>query len=498
MRVMISMDTHSLVDGASKAHTLKRYLTDLKDENTVNTSSLRCRELDCLRAFYYVAILMFLKEHSGEVTSSENVSEQPVLAGNEDTVKENHSNHESALDNQKKTEESANSSCVQVGDNHKAESLDFIKEITGETVTDSDMDVIGESAIAQKDNEPHLNKSGSCDKEEERQSSPSSIKQSATSPETVSKAMADHVHSSPQTVPLNISHLVQLSQGILWDLQAKRFALTETLGYIHKAISQLLLSKTAKPTESHENVTNESETQDGSATELRSSQEQSAAKSESSVGPAVTESCQGESGVSTSGTSGCSSPGTEGAEGAMASKSYELPKDSNDDIPASEAGACHHHYQGNGEGHICHSVLSHHFDHMLNMHRPHRTEVADNPLADVDVDVGGDMLDICSSCQILHKTRKILWEDEPHFLSRQEGSLKDTTSLVNPAKYINVPDEWYNMTVDQKYFKPYVTMAILKDEQEYVMHELKRGPDITQVRLSAYSSSLNLYHMTNL
>ena len=65
---------------------------------------------------------------------------------------------------------------------------------------------------------------------------------------------------------------------------------------------------------------------------------------------------------------------------------------------------------------------------------------------------------------------------------RPDGAgLRDMTNVTNPAKYINVPDEWYSMPVDLKYFKPYITMATLKDEQEYVMSELKRGPDSTQV-----------------
>lgn len=61
MRVVISMDNQSHLDGASKVHTIKRYLTDLKEDQSVSHSSLRCRELDCLRAYYYLAILDFLR-----------------------------------------------------------------------------------------------------------------------------------------------------------------------------------------------------------------------------------------------------------------------------------------------------------------------------------------------------------------------------------------------------------------------------------------------------
>jgi hypothetical protein len=44
---------------------------------------------------------------------------------------------------------------------------------------------------------------------------------------------------------LTYINLLRLSKGILWDVQAKQEALTETLGYIHQAISAQLLSKSA-------------------------------------------------------------------------------------------------------------------------------------------------------------------------------------------------------------------------------------------------------------
>jgi hypothetical protein len=75
------------------------------------------------------------------------------------------------------------------------------------------------------------------------------------------------------------------------------------------------------------------------------------------------------------------------------------------------------------------------------------------------------------------QSRKVLWEDEPHhpFATFHSGK-ENLTSIINPNKYINVPDEWYNMPADQKYTMKYVTMAILKEEQEYMMQELKNGP----------------------
>lgn len=117
----------------------------------------------------------------------------------------------------------------------------------------------------------------------------------------------------------------------------------------------------------------------------------------------------------------------------------------------------------------------------MNIHVPHVGEV---PIKDCELETETEIkysfFDVCSSCEVLHKSRKILFDDEPQFYARPESGFKDVTNITNPAKYINVPDEWYGMPVDQKYFKRYVTMAILKDEQEYVMTELKRAPDCTQ------------------
>ena len=61
MRVVISMENNIDFD-TSKMHTIKRYMSELKDEDSVSNGGLRCRELDCLRAYYFVAILNFLRK----------------------------------------------------------------------------------------------------------------------------------------------------------------------------------------------------------------------------------------------------------------------------------------------------------------------------------------------------------------------------------------------------------------------------------------------------
>ena len=48
--------------GGEGNNSIKRFLTDIKGEEAISTSSNRCRELDCLRAYYYLAVLEFLHE----------------------------------------------------------------------------------------------------------------------------------------------------------------------------------------------------------------------------------------------------------------------------------------------------------------------------------------------------------------------------------------------------------------------------------------------------
>ena len=45
----------------------------------------------------------------------------------------------------------------------------------------------------------------------------------------------------------------------------------------------------------------------------------------------------------------------------------------------------------------------------------------------------------------------------------------------------SLPVEWDELPVDEKYNQSYVTMALLKRQQETIMQELKKSPDITKV-----------------
>lgn len=332
MRVMISMDTHSHVDGASKVHTIKRYLSEHKDESIINTSSLRCREIDCLRAYYYVTIINFLKEScfSGEVndTGTSVVKMEgdclPLKTVSNDTNQAERQSESSEIDVE--VECSKHDSCsAEKNKNGKEQNLavtdstpkctslsaevkDVENAASASDKSGGEMPETSENSIDTSESVPVVcgentqsshpesetsvshplggsktTKSESDESQNVIPVSPEAAKSKEPALDGVKANTKDSGVSKSsvcQTVPvLNLNHysitvsrLSQLSQGLLWDIQAKRFALTETLGYIHKAISQLLLSKNSpsadagaaaggesKPTEADEAKNSEKE-----------------------------------------------------------------------------------------------------------------------------------------------------------------------------------------------------------------------------------------------
>ncbi|WAQ97877.1 hypothetical protein MAR_022250 [Mya arenaria] len=519
MRVMISMDTQTHVDGASKVHTIKRYLSKHKDESVINNSSLRCRELDCLRAYYYVTILTFLREscYSGDLTASDFCQEQnpsglqPIEKFKDKSCVNVTEGNEALLETDGKVSQSKSENSItdSIDSCITAQSLE-----TNENTMKSSEEKANpvESASEKIDCDTKVEASNHANEKvdtentasNEKSPTPTSscgVKSKESSPSALpDKTSSLKKHSRCQNIPvlnvnhysINVSRLSRLAQGVLWDLQAKRFALTETLGYIHKAISQLLLSKHSQST----TTGNESEMGASEAQPDNSDMQNPSSESNTNSKPAGSKSNRhSENSASTadsSQTARTSEPMAAGGDEGAVAMATELATKSETPTSAGPMGGlsmdteihiCEHHEHHaqnlHVEGHLCHSVLSHHFDQMLNIHVPHVGEVSvGEVLSETENELKCSFFEVCSSCELLQKSRKILFEDEPHCHTR--GEYKDMTNMTNPAKYINVPDEWYGMPVDQKYFKRYITMAILKDEQEYVMGELKRGPDSTQ------------------
>ncbi|KAJ8298184.1 hypothetical protein KUTeg_024715 [Tegillarca granosa] len=532
MRVVISMESSSRIDGASKVHTIKRYLSELKEEDSVSNRGLRCRELDCLRAYYYLSILYYLRKRvlERETTATKENEEKVVemiekldLENNE--IKENNLVEKSSslkldsandvdnsvvsmetkpelkiVDSTSEINESdeksvlidSNTSLSSEKDSEKSSVKSELENVKSSSSVDASE--INREANKMVENKASDTGAASCDKVDSKKTSdkdePIDVGASACDksddtpilpPFDISKKSYGNVEkplpedknkdgSENDTFllkyHLTISKLSHLSRGLLWDIQGKRYALTETLGYIHKAISQLLLAQ--RPSSLSSSTQSENAPPEPSTNEIPQAIGGSLVPEPMSVDM-----------------------------GEVSSPLERLAFD--DNFPSIEQHSCK-------KRHLSESAVSppkinvgsgsHHHDHncpifsrsvsadpttdnqSFDIHIPHHGHLCVSSTDDAD----SGLFDLCSSCELITKSRKVLWEDEPRFpfesIDHGKGKL---TSIVNPAKYINVPDEWYNMAADQKYFMPYVTMAILKDEQEYMMHELKRGPDAIQV-----------------
>lgn len=480
VRVVISMERKSNYDGAAKVHTIKRYLTEIKDEDSVSCGGLRCRELDCLRAYYYLAILNSLNHQPTAGTMEKSSSrEQTIGKAVNPSVPEGTSVDSTETVKLEASGKESESECtLQKSDNDSKETVSENKEEASTTtvseqktspikneeysaagsesnvVVESDIKTEPTTASASNDQNKADETSTNNDKEENKIKKPDlSSGTEVESPRSVTASDFQRQCSDSERTDLSqltLSQLCHLSRGLLWDVQGKRYALMETLGYIHKAISQLLLAQ--KP-----NSLSSSQTDIHSET-----------KAERDYG-----------------------------HGHVA-----LLEEERDGLPGIFPRQSHFHSAVMKKRHnseplydlpgVSEDILSHFHHH--NHHQPHfsRSFSSDSQALESNTrehlcpthgaqDLNSEnSFDICVSCEMLNKSRRVLWEDEPHLGTEHSGKA-NLTNLINPAKYINVPDEWYNMSADQKYSMPYVTMAILKDEQEYMMHELKRGPDNLQV-----------------
>lgn len=498
MRVVISMDSESTVEGASKVHTIKRYLSELKDEEAVSSSSLRCRELDCLRAYYYLSILQFLQQHLNNqqmeeetVTSnqsSDNTNDStPVKTncGSTDSIQGNGTLSDSVSTNpesianvpldESTNKRGENGSQNGGNDSHNISSINSVPELPPlPSLIKPETSVGGQdSSVSPSTSVDKVSSVKECTEVANGDQSNDNV---LFNSETVSKPkvlsmnqyLSGSIQSMKPTYQMTKPVLAHLSRGLLWDMQGKRYALTETLGYIHKAISQLLLAQ--KPSSSLTQVPSDS------MNSIHISDGMSAG------GHHYVE------GMTSDGDSHLGDQAAAGSSSSHSSPQTSSPKKRHHSEPVIERPP----------------MLAHHTSANCPFHRPavnlSRSISTDSgavdmsvpiqeylSIGDIDLDGPEGPLGICSSCDYLSKSRKVLWEDEPHFhggggdQGQHSGGRGSLTSIVNPAKYINVPDEWYNMPADQKYFMPYITMAILKDEQEYMMHELKRGPEALQV-----------------
>lgn len=282
-RVLITMESHGDVNkaGGEGHNSIKKFLSDIKDDSSISTPSVRCRELDCLRAYYYLAVLDFVRDGFPNGQQEEDIFDgmpnqvftEPNGCVREFKTKELSSSVDPSCLNTPCVEtliKNIHNSFGNISD-HDQNGRVSSNNINSDKVTVCAGDLPIQSHTCNQKNlaQEYSAQSYSVDPPivpfsqkktqlpltaQQGRKSPSpttpvksptdSIKSSKTSPTTTL-----HRQTSAQKGHLTNTNLLRLSKGILWDVQAKREALTETLGYIHRAISQHLL--TVGPAEEH-------------------------------------------------------------------------------------------------------------------------------------------------------------------------------------------------------------------------------------------------------
>ncbi|CAL1530881.1 unnamed protein product, partial [Lymnaea stagnalis] len=328
-RVLITMESHGDVDkaGGEGHNTIKKFLTDIKEDGAISSSNVRCRDLDCLRAYYYLAVLNFLRESFPSTQQEEDIldgmpngmKEKVFSLSNgqgKDTLPVNDqlkerlpvetsqinsegcrleieiaqslSGGKNFLDQNGKiyldfnspsisdifsTVDSTKSNSAEYGhrshdlinggvaSNDKTSSISPITSVLSpiglkKSSSDSssvDPPVVPSSLSQQKH---QLSPIKTASSPSGRSLSPSAPVRAAgddlanaspSGPNIQIKSSTPEGKDTPNSIQtprgqLSYPNLLRLSKGILWDIQAKREALTETLGYIHSAISQHLLA----------------------------------------------------------------------------------------------------------------------------------------------------------------------------------------------------------------------------------------------------------------
>uniref|UniRef100_A0A0B7BFM2 Uncharacterized protein n=1 Tax=Arion vulgaris TaxID=1028688 RepID=A0A0B7BFM2_9EUPU len=607
-RVLITMESNGDMDkaGGESHNSIKKFLTDIKDDNTISMSSVRCRELDCLRAYCYLSVLDYLGDRlpgpqiendsldgmpNGKLnadkktdirtnTITENklpikMAENPAgsshgvhpaslnssdsTISNRDDLEVVHNQNMSSLDQNGKMNQSKSSVSQHFmgnGDRYQVifDSFSKVSDVKLEIDDKQDrLNVVNtscnNSAISQElvpsslsSSQPSLPKSSpvsssvdppvpsniptlilsplkraardrsSTDALEALSSSytSSSMKTTADSsgrtPEAMEKLsrIPPEATASPscQTVGrshLNYWRLLHLSKGILWDVQAKREALTETLGYIHKAISQHLLFNRSADGNDHcdedvrdlnPSVNNNSKClqhavstdleEDGGChrTRLLSTSPSSHHSEEASLKPEIN------SAMSEHHTSNIPCQSSR-ATSSMNSSSLELAKSRTPSTVPLE--------------NVAHISLVRSFSEnfaSLKSTLNASSKLEKSLALQVEQALHGAMK---SQPIALQNSRKVLWMDGQETCSHADPTSCDSTfqiSKMSPDGSV-IPLEWDSLSVDIKYSMPYVTLPLLRQEQESISQELKKVPDSSKIPFPMTATSVKKLVLTS-
>ncbi|XP_059152054.1 uncharacterized protein LOC131938150 [Physella acuta] len=531
-RVLITMESHGDVNkaGGEGHNSIKKFLSDIKDDSSISTPSVRCRELDCLRAYYYLAVLDFVRDGFPNGQQEEDIFDgmpnqvftDPNSCVREFKNKELSSsvdpsclttpcvdtlikNIHNSFGNISDLDQNGRISQAPVSDGRIGQA-----PVSGANLNSDKKTLCAGDLQSQPGHQKNLAQEYSAQSysvdppvvpfsqkktqlpitaQQGRKSplpttpvkSPTdSIKSSKTSPTT-----SLHRQTSAQKGHLTNTNLLRLSKGILWDVQAKREALTETLGYIHRAISQHLL--TVRPAEEHKSGCAMSPTPSSSScktsTDGRGLEEDGSCHqtrlSPSPLSPTTSEILNtGKTPVRPTFFNTNTSNNSESTS----------PKDNDSNEKSKSSGS-----NSGGERTRSLSPKSPNLNE-LSSRGPFRSKSDNSSLSPLSP---SSALDPCVALQVEHdllghydgnqvtfqKPTKVLW------LDGRGSSVDQSPTSPKPAFNMSklapdgstIPIEWYDLPIDVKYTQPYVTLALLKHEEDAVNQELKRVPEISHV-----------------
>ncbi|XP_076446765.1 gem-associated protein 5-like [Babylonia areolata] len=570
LRVLINMESQGDVDGGgggggSKHLSLRRYLSELKDEASVSTGALRCKQLDCVRAYHYLSVLHFLQTtyHTSSQdarrpqttapptpsTPSPPILASPVEGGmvvvaapqrtgvfcERGVDVDSEAGREELQSAKAGSEEDGGATTTTVAtskggdvgkDGDGGSSVD-LPQVGRRSADDGGDDDGGRGERRSSDGgegRVSLKGTGSCeDLTTVAVSGPADRAQSWGDSETQATScvpgesetrgrdsrkgeeVGGRVVGVVDPSQLSLARLLQLSKGLLWDVQAKRLALTDTLGHIHRAISAHLLTdpsrQAARTLSRHPQAPPAAATTTTTITHHGPPHHHHPPPPEeldktSNFAPVLADTVAAHLpapplmdmdpvGDPTSPSASSSSPphsqcqGGGGGGEAITNSAVLLPSLSSSPLPSASLLSTPAPIPSppSATTRDCGGGRRAGDDHRGGL----------EPLPDSNFD-----LDLVTRGQQSDGSRRVLWQDDPVSGSGGRGgegrwggggdsSAHKPTSLLSPGKYINVPDEWYSLPVDDKYGRSYVTLAVLKDEQDFVMGELKRLSDSSQV-----------------
>ncbi|CAG5115561.1 unnamed protein product, partial [Candidula unifasciata] len=276
---------------------------------------------------------------------------------------------------------------------------------------------------------------------------------------------------------LNYVNLLRLSKGILWDAQAKREALIKALGYIHYSISQHLLHE---PSISHNSQDCSAKGQPGKETnptpqqQINSDLAEDGGVNKSSLLPASLSAVSGQASESLSTV----------PLSMLCESSIKFPRASNLE-PANLQTQIHGESDLQNRGKMSFSGSCAPYE--------IRSDTSARPEHSVPLSIEPDLLGHQVSEPVtFQKSRKVLWMDGKqtcnHSVTDSIRSACQVTRLAPDGSVI--PLEWDELPVDIKYSMPYVTLALLNQEEESISQELKRVPDVSQVPFPSVRTSV--------